>query len=511
MLCALPSLTQVDSLIIASPGDGHLHVYHQGRAAYLGSIPFITLSSSMVDRPDEDGPRPFLLQASSLSLQHTDSNQPILLLSCTGTQTTSPIELYFVQLNIQDASSSTPSESPLTYHILKCLRGQEQPIYAHFHPENGTCLVGSPGGYENVPLEPRSPSPPPPSEVRESSLTEGTPLDPFSKEAFPGRSYTWRQEGDRIHFSLPLPSTYKEDIQVGLGADALSLHPSTRPLPRILSFYDRVSSESRWSIQDREHGEGKSLEVSLVKVASLLHWPHLWKEDDDVLEEGIASAIDPMEEETMEEVERTPNPSFLDLPPTLANMENITMRGTSLEEGEDDGEEEDGSSIYPTFQLWALDQSQPISTLLTGGQSWLGEARSALNGDEGDSKSFPRLFLRNDIDGLLYTPSYEGSDARLTVKHSGTLGAFGYVRSSKTEARFVLAVERGEVGDQGIIIDLERRAYLYSSPSTSSPTDHGIQTIAELGSGLVMGWGLTFDCSTLLLLTESSLLCVPMQ
>ncbi|RKP15494.1 hypothetical protein BJ684DRAFT_18197 [Piptocephalis cylindrospora] len=425
--------------------------------------------SSLLHQEDQASPWPFLIQASHISSASSDSS-PIILISGTNPTSSAPVEVYFVHLTLENSKHVQDLNVSLTYRVIKGLRGQDYP--------------------------------------EASSESEGM-RNIFPKDTFPGTSYTWSQNGDRICLSLPLPSKDKGDVHVGLGADALSLHSTSRPLPRILPFYDRVSSESRWSIREMGADEGRVLEVNLIKVASLLRWPHIWKTDDGVMEEGIVNATYPvdLEDDGNEEAESSGLPALI-LPSAIANSDGLHMRSMTIEDDDAGDDEEDESFIYPTFHLWSLHQTRPISTLSTGSQGWLGEALPVRVNSEPE-KSFPGLFVRYDIDGLIYTPTLQAEDHRLSLKHTGTVSAFGYIRSSKTEARFVFALDGG-MSDCGIIVDMERRAYLYTSPS-SEHEDFGVQNIAELGSGLVMGWGVSPDHSGLLLLTEASLTFIPLQ
>ena len=74
------------------------------------------------------------------------------------------------------------------------------------------------------------------------------------------------------------------------------------------------------------------------------------------------------------------------------------------------------------------------------------------------------LCLRHDVDGLIWQPNVQ-DNGTLSFDHIDTFNAFGYVRASKTQTRFVVAPpSRSYVS----IIDRIRHVYLYRKPEPIS-------------------------------------------
>uniref|UniRef100_A0A1I8FE56 Peptidase_S9 domain-containing protein n=1 Tax=Macrostomum lignano TaxID=282301 RepID=A0A1I8FE56_9PLAT len=73
----------------------------------------------------------------------------------------------------------------------------------------------------------------------------------------------------------------------------------------------------------------------------------------------------------------------------------------------------------------------------------------------------PYVCLRRDVDGLLWRPDFSGGDASSIWQHVTTFHAFGYVRASKTDAKFVSCAPSF---GYAAICDCYRHVYVYHSP-----------------------------------------------
>ncbi|KAG3005661.1 hypothetical protein PC121_g4710 [Phytophthora cactorum] len=127
----------------------------------------------------------------------------------------------------------------------------------------------------------------------------------------------------------------------------------------------------------------------------------------------------------------------------------------------------------------------------------------------------PTLLFRNDVHGLVF--ELNAAVDRLSLRHSTTLPAFGFVQASKQEKKFMSFHPTGSLACIG---ELERRVFVYQGPwqgqGSSSDEEHKSHTrqqyVVELGDQQLLGLQIVND-DTILVLTSNHVysLTLPMQ
>lgn len=96
-------------------------------------------------------------------------------------------------------------------------------------------------------------------------------------------------------------------------------------------------------------------------------------------------------------------------------------------------------------------------------------------------ESLPAFVLRHDVDGCLWQPTGEGEN--FSLKHVGTLSAFGYVQASKQQKKFSTCSPNL---NYSVICESTRHVFLYRQQKTISSgelrnrtTSKKIETVAQ--------------------------------
>ncbi|KAK1941786.1 NudC domain-containing protein 1 [Phytophthora citrophthora] len=127
----------------------------------------------------------------------------------------------------------------------------------------------------------------------------------------------------------------------------------------------------------------------------------------------------------------------------------------------------------------------------------------------GSSDLKSTLLFRNDVHGLVFEPSVEL--ARLSLRHSTTLPAFGFVQASKQEKKFMSFHPTGAFACIG---EFERRVFVYQGSRTEEERKSHTrqQYVVELGDQQLLGLQIVND-DTILVLTSCQIysLGLPVQ
>ncbi|KAG1687972.1 hypothetical protein DVH05_004491 [Phytophthora capsici] len=109
----------------------------------------------------------------------------------------------------------------------------------------------------------------------------------------------------------------------------------------------------------------------------------------------------------------------------------------------------------------------------------------------------PTLLFRNDVHGLVFEPSVELT--RLSLRHTTTLPAFGFVQASKQEKKFMSFHPTGTFACIG---EFERRVFVYQGSRTEEERKLHTrqQHVVELGDQQLLGLQIVND-DTILVLT----------
>lgn len=118
------------------------------------------------------------------------------------------------------------------------------------------------------------------------------------------------------------------------------------------------------------------------------------------------------------------------------------------------------------------------------------------------SSSRPRLLFRNDVHGLVYDLEVAASGA-LTLRHSATLPAFGFVQASKQEKKFLALDPEATFACIG---EFEKRVFVYSGAATEQERASHTrkQFVVELGDQQLLGLQVVAP-ATILVLTARAM------
>ena len=395
---------------------------------------------------------------------------------------------------------------------LNCLwhrTGQEVPVYSTFHdwPPSFHIFGGSLFTEPEEPItQPHSPDPDeivPIPRAGENLDTEPLPKPP---------PYSWTQTSDSVTVALPLlSSTPKSAIKVTFTPKSLNLlisgassqsDSSPIPLPRYIakSFWDGIQpSTSLWTWDKAGEKSFGLLTLHLDKQHEGTRWSQVFSQSQDPSDEPepeVAETLDPSELYNIRETLEKYTSSLSEDGSGLGLGQGVP----SLGKGEID--EELDSSVgreafltripVPAPQVQngtsSKDRSPPVTLLST-----------PLPGSAKPDDS-PSLIIKNDIDGLLYTPTppktSDGEDDSVWT-HTSTFPALSFVLASKQDVRFthhisdrlVLAFESGS---RGIGFNI----YIYQATRTCSAqwAKQSVIRVGDAATGPLLGVGaLTLD------------------
>ncbi|PAA72693.1 hypothetical protein BOX15_Mlig019572g1, partial [Macrostomum lignano] len=301
--------------------------------------------------------------------------------------------------------------------------------------------------------------------------------------------YTWSQsQEDGISVFIPLPTGVgKADIEVTNTGVALRVAIHGRPVldGPLYEVWDKDACT--WTVEP--HSECRLLELHLLgKRSSETPWPCLVTND--------ARGAELPDAATAAAAAVVAGASSGD----LYNAQELEDCDLPEAGGDGDGGLETGALVWidgeakRVVALTALDSTQ-----------WLFATRVT-------PSEPPYVCLRRDVDGLLWRPDFSGGDASSIWQHVTTFHAFGYVRASKTDAKFVSCAPSF---GYAAICDCYRHVYVYHSPRPADTVLRNRQSgrvIAERSTQQVVSLAtqdalIGFGCcdSRILVLTERAI------
>uniref|UniRef100_A0A1I8HL99 NudC domain-containing protein 1 n=1 Tax=Macrostomum lignano TaxID=282301 RepID=A0A1I8HL99_9PLAT len=329
---------------------------------------------------------------------------------------------------------------------------------------------------------------PPISTKRRSTRQVGGNSVSMASESAPS-PYTWSQsQEDGISVFIPLPTGVgKADIEVTNTGVALRVAIHGRPVldGPLYEVWDKDACT--WTVEP--HSECRLLELHLLgKRSSETPWPCLVTND--------ARGAELPDAATAAAAAVVAGASSGD----LYNAQELEDCDLPEAGGDGDGGLETGALVWidgeakRVVALTALDSTQ-----------WLFATRVT-------PSEPPYVCLRRDVDGLLWRPDFSGGDASSIWQHVTTFHAFGYVRASKTDAKFVSCAPSF---GYAAICDCYRHVYVYHSPRPADTVLRNRQSgrvIAERSTQQVVSLAtqdalIGFGCcdSRILVLTERAI------
>lgn len=225
------------------------------------------------------------------------------------------------------------------------------------------------------------------------------------KEVAP--KFTYMQNDEDVTVWINIGSAAKKDIRVKITPQELSVHVQDIEILQGLLKHPVHAVTSTWILSD-----GK-LEMTLPKASQGVNWQGLFESGDACGEE----VLDP---EMVEEV-------------------NQRLAHLTSENWNPDPDPE--KPVYNPGQLEACDEASEDlllirldgSTHCLSNLGQLGPTQHLFNALVHGS-SVPAFCIRHDVDGILWQPNGEDK-----FTHTATYNAFGYVKASKTMAKFTCA------------------------------------------------------------------------
>ncbi|KAJ3089743.1 NudC domain-containing protein 1 [Quaeritorhiza haematococci] len=399
-------------------------------------------------------------------------------------------------------SFASSSAVNLDTKVLTTVKGLSGPYYVAIEPNGEGFVVASEIPYEVA----RSRTPSPSASPARTSQQEATDTSSSTTSALTTKQgsntsdieYTWTQseEDVTIHVRLPKmvlksevkcdfqPSSIKLRIVQAATKQSLDVFASAAGGQEVAQLYHPIiPSECLWTIE-----KNRLLTLHLTKSTRRHRWPHVFAQDDGVLE-----SLDPNEiAEFRDKLERFTSSSSDELMEIDSGSRSRLGLGAggSSSSSSNNIADENPFSIHQqsiTSRTEAEDfEGQSVTVRrfshtgdLTheargGGHEWMccafeGSAPSSQSDSSARTGMRP-VCLKLDIDGLIYalgTPSI-ASDS-FALNHVGTFPALGFVRASKKDRRFtfVTTKETGDVGGWAVIVENKRHVYLYGNGGES--------------------------------------------
>lgn len=123
------------------------------------------------------------------------------------------------------------------------------------------------------------------------------------------------------------------------------------------------------------------------------------------------------------------------------------------------------------------------------------------------------IAIRNDVDCCLWLQSQIQTDVDWSLKHEGTLNAFGFIQASKTNRKYLCCSPDLSVA---VIVEPSRYVFIYKKKNNAAnglrkrngpQVQIGEQKLVQLASSEEVV-GIHVENEVIMLLTETSLLCI---
>uniref|UniRef100_A0A0P4VSJ2 NudC domain-containing protein 1 n=1 Tax=Scylla olivacea TaxID=85551 RepID=A0A0P4VSJ2_SCYOL len=237
--------------------------------------------------------------------------------------------------------------------------------------------------------------------------------------------FTFQQNDEDVTVWLKIGSATKDEMQVKITVNELDVHIKDTPSLQAHFLHPIKADLATWTIGDEK------LELVLPKAIKGERWQSLFSSEDDVWGEEV---LDPA---MLEEINQN-----------LAHLTSDKLNpDPNLDKPAYDPEQlEDCDTAAEDLLLMRLDGSS--HQLTNYGQ--LGATQHLFN-MQVDEASVPAFCIRHDVDAVLWQPKRE-----VQFDHLATYHAFGFVRASKTTAKFTCGAQ-----DLSYVAVAEVRSHVY--------------------------------------------------
>ncbi|KAI8048994.1 hypothetical protein BDF22DRAFT_700596 [Syncephalis plumigaleata] len=425
-----PSVVSYGSWLVLSNGRGQLYLLEwlgeRGTSARL-------VDSWIHDTSDTAMGRPCTLLDMIASLLN-NSEQSTLSDSVDGSNASvNTSGIYRNKRATEDTQKQTAKHFTMPVcRLAHQIVSREPSVYAYFHEPN-VYVVGGRVPWTSIQAD----------DIASTMPTDVIINDNNAPSSAVQPSYTWTQtESDQeltLYIVLDRP-VLPQQIQCEFTATTIHLDIMDGLDPLLWmqhrTLYDRIiPTECLWTLES-----GRLLTLHLQRegksTGGASRWPHVFAEDDGVLE-----TLDPS---VLAEIRDQMAKLTSQYPATGTGASPYQPMVTHVLSDPPEAEDEEGDSI--SFYL----DSITIMThcIKSGTQDWLAlGTRPSLNIDIATSTAsvsiaLPAICLRQDIDGLVYelggTSTCSDHEGDLHTRHAATFDAFGFVQASKRDRRFSL-------------------------------------------------------------------------
>ncbi|KAI9591554.1 hypothetical protein BDF19DRAFT_257697 [Syncephalis fuscata] len=407
---------------------------------------------------------------------------------------------FFINLISLDPCNNIPS-AIMDYQLEQQIESHDPPTYAYFDKAD-TYIVGG-----RMPFTLVS------SKSEEAAITdlasEGPPPPPpqFISSSLPSYSWTQTENDQELTIYIVLSRcVMTQQIQCEFTPTAIHIDVLDGLDPLLWmqhrTLYDRIRpTECLWTLES-----GRLLTLHLQRegksTGGLSRWPHVFADDDGVLETLDPSALAEIRDQ-LEKLTTNETASAI-----RARQPPMTHVFSDPLEAED----EEGETV--SFYRVSNQATTPAIThcIKPTGQDWLGlGARLPLDISISANLSninvpsrLPAICLRQDIDGLVYELSGEHI---LHAQHAATFDAFGFVQASKRDRRFIVF---SALAQYIVVVETRQRLFVYRrAPTRHSP--HAIQYVVNLADDMsdILGVQAVDTLNEqILILTEKGLHCI---
>ncbi|KAI8340233.1 hypothetical protein BC941DRAFT_460276 [Chlamydoabsidia padenii] len=384
-----------------------------------------------------------------------------------------------MEMDIPVSASKTTSQALTIRHIQQ---GPEVPVYCTITADGDRCIYGSESKYKTIY---------PADDSDDTPMDKDEPTPPHAASR-----YQWIQDGSDITIQFELPAgTPSSAISCQITRDHLML--IVRAQQAEFSFPYRKwwttikADESTWTIDP-----SGLLSLFLVKHDERSRWPHIFENDDGILEtldkEKLEEIAKQLEKFTSDPADKGP---FMATHPAATDMdEDIDERGHPI-----------------VFEVYDAGGHR-IQEISSGGQEWLSnsfESPSTQHQHHYQGILPPSVVTKMDVDGIVYTWSTAATNNNqqqpFNLDHTATFDALAFVQASKRDSRFV----RHDPQLKFItIIESSRNCYIYYRHEDKRLVEK--QTLIDLTQGHdvdILGVQLILD-GILMVLTESEIITI---
>lgn len=375
-------------------------------------------------------------------------------------------------------STTATMDPPSKLTIRHIQQGPEVPVYCGITADGDRCIYGSESRYTTI----------------YPCLEKDSDDDPMevTPAAVPATHYQWTQDGSDVTIQFKLPAgTPSSAISCQFTRDHLML--IVRAQEAEFSFPYRKwwttinVDESTWTIEP-----SGLLSLFLVKQDERSRWPHIFEQDDGVLETVDKAKL----QEIATQLERFTSDPATDTGPLMATHPAAT-------DMDEDVDERGHPLVLEIFDA----NGNRTQEITSGGQEWLSnsfQSPSTHHQHHYQGALPPSFVCKSDVDGLVYTWSTTEQQP-LVLNHTATFDAFAFVQASKRDSRFV----RHDPHLNFItIIESSRNCYIYYHHEDKRLVEK--QTLIDLTQGHdvdILGVQLILD-GVLMVLTESEIISI---